>query len=70
MIIYKKTTKDEPVNNQIARLTVLADRWIQRIVCYMNRQLAGEDLQNHINYCNNRLATVKAEINFLRGYAE
>lgn len=70
MIIYKKLTKDEPVNNQIARLTGLADRWMARIICYKNRVLAGENLQRHIDFASSKLATVQNEITLLRRYAE
>lgn len=70
MITYKKTTKDEPVNTRIAYWMKVAKRWVRQIECYENRQLAGENLQKHIDFANARLARVENEIALLRRYAE
>lgn len=70
MILYKKTTKDEPVNHRIAYLTKIANRWVKQIKCYTDRQARGENLQKHIEFAISKLELINNEIEFLRGYAE
>ena len=74
MIIYNKTTKDEPLKIQIARYEKIHSRWVRQIQNYRIRQAAGtldaNKADKAIAFCRAKLSSVDEQIALLSRYAE
>ena len=74
MIVYKKTTKDEPINNQIRLYEKVAEKWKRYIKNYLTRQTDGsldaDMAAKQINFCTIKLQEVEAQLAHLRKFAE
>ena len=74
MIIYNKTTKDQPINNQIKRYEKMAEKWKGYIKNYTDRQVRGTlDVAmaaKQISFCVQKLQDVEAQLAYLRQFAE
>jgi len=74
MIIYNKTAKDQPINNQIKRYEKTAEKWKAYIKNYTDRQTRGTldaaMASKQIAFCVQKLQEVEAQLAHLRKFAE